>query len=141
MGSYAVSKQRLHRVNRWNDLLWLRVAIGNRDGSSIVKVRLLLDTGASFTTLPTGVLQLVGCELEQPLRTQIITAASGTISAPVVAVPWFNCLGQRIENFSVVAYTIPANTFVDGLLGIDFLRKYRAIINVAEAEIWIAGDD
>lgn len=135
-----MSKPRVYRVNRWGDLLWLRIAVGNQDGSSIVKVRLLIDTGASFTTLPTRVLQLVGCELEQPLRTQNITVASGIISAPVVAVPWFNCLGQRIENFPVVAYTIPTNAFVDGLLGIDFLRRYRAIINVAEVEIRLTND-
>jgi len=61
--------------------------------------------------------------------------ASGTINAPMVAVPWFNCLGQRIENFPIVAYTIPAAAFVDGLLGIDFLVSCKAIINVANAEI------
>lgn len=29
-----------------------------------------------------------------------------------------------MENFSAIAYTIPANAFVDGLLGMDFLRQY-----------------
>lgn len=136
-----MSQQSVYRVNRWGDLLWLRAAVRNRDSSSVIKVRLLIDTGASFTTLPVRVLQLVGCDLERPLRTQNITAAGGIVSAPLVAVPWFNCLGLAIENFPVVAYTIPANAFVDGLLGMDFLKQYRAILNIAEAEIRIAFDE
>jgi aspartyl protease family protein len=135
-----VSKQSVYRVNRWGDLLWVRAAVGGKD-NSVIKVRLLVDTGASFTPLPTKVVQLAGCDLERPIRTQNITAAGGTLVAPIVAVPWFNCLGQRMENFSVVAYTIPANAFVDGLLGMDFLRQYRAVIAVAQAEIQMSFDD
>jgi aspartyl protease family protein len=135
-----VSKQSVYRANRWGDLLWVRAAVGGKD-SSVIKVRLLVDTGASFTLLPTKVVQLVGCNLEQPIRTQNVTAAGGTLAAPIVIVPWFNCLGQRIENFSVFAYTIPASTFMDGLLGMDVLRQYQAVIAVAQAEIRLTFDD
>lgn len=135
-----MSRQSIYRANRWGDLLWVRAAVGGKD-SSVIKVRLLVDTGASFTLLPTKVVQLVGCSLERPVRTQNITAVGGTLAASIVAVPWFNCLGQHIENFSVVAYTIPASAFVDGLLGMDFLRQYRAVIAVAEAEIRMTSDD
>lgn len=78
--------------------------------------------------------------LRKPLRSIATVGASGTINAPIVAVPWFNCLGQRIENFPLVAYTIPAAAFVDGLLGMDFLSRYQAIIAVADAEIRLATD-
>lgn len=37
-------------------------------------------------------------------------------------------------------YTIPAASFVDGLLGMDFLSRYQAIIAVADAEIRLATD-
>jgi aspartyl protease family protein len=52
-----------------------------------------------------------------------------------VAVTWFSCLGQRVENFSIVAHTLPATTFVDGLLGMDFLTRFQAVISVREAQI------
>lgn len=135
-----MSNHSVYRANRWGDLLWVRAAVGGKD-SSVIKVRLLVDTGASFTLLPSKVVQLVGCNLERPIRTQNITAAGGMLAVPIVAVPWFNCLEQHIENFSVVAYTIPASAFVDGLLGMDFLRQYRALIAVAEAEIRMTFDD
>ncbi|MEG4116483.1 hypothetical protein QUA43_03185 [Microcoleus sp. N9_B4] len=59
------------------------------------------------------------------------------MEAPVVAVPWFNCLGERLENFPIVAYTLPATTFVDGLLGMDFLTPMQAVIYAKEGEIRI----
>lgn len=84
-------------------------------------MRLVVDTGASYTTLPVEVVEALGCDTHHPLRTVRIVAANGIIVAPVVALPWFHCLGQRLSNFSVAAHTLPTGTFVDGLLGMDFL--------------------
>jgi aspartyl protease family protein len=129
-----VTSKKFYPLQRQGNLLWVRAAVGSNDGSAIV-VRLLVDTGSSFTVLPTRVVEALGCNLLQPLRIIATVGASGTINAPMVAVPWLNCLGQRIESFSVVAYTIPAAAFVDGLLGMDFLSSCKAIITIANAEI------
>lgn len=134
-----MTEKKSYRVQRQGNLLRVRGAVGGNDGSVIV-VRLLVDTGSSFTVLPTRVVESLGCNLLQPLRRVATVGASGTINAPIVAVPWFNCLGQRIENFALLAYTIPAAAFVDGLLGMDFLSRYQAIIAVADAEIRLATD-
>jgi len=134
-----VTEKKSYRVQRQGNLLRVRGAVGGHDGSVIV-VRLLVDTGSSFTVLPTRVVESLGCNLQKPLRSIATVGASGMINAPLVAVPWFNCLGQRIENFPLLAYTIPAAAFVDGLLGMDFLSRYQAIIAVADAEIRLATD-
>lgn len=44
--------------------------------------------------------------------------------------PRFNCLGIKRENYPVVALSLPASSFTDGLLGMDFLREVGAIIDV-----------
>ncbi len=98
-------------------------------------VRLLVDTGASYTMLPVEVVEALGCDTHHPLRTIRMVAANGIIVAPMVAVAWFHCLGQRVENFPVVAHTLPTGTFVDGLLGMDFLSRCKAVVSVGEAEI------
>lgn len=85
--------------------------------------------------LPVEVVEAVGCDTHHPLRSIRIVAGNGIIVAPVVTVTWFHCLGQRIEGFPVVAHTLPAGTFVDGLLGMDFLTRCQAVISVSEAEI------
>lgn len=77
----------------------------------------------------------IGCNLKQPLDKKKIVTANGAIEVPIVAVPWFNCLGRVRENYPVVALSLPASSFTDGLLGMDFLREVGAVIDVARAEI------
>ena len=129
-----MSYKKIYRCYRQQNVLWLRVAVG-RSGDSPLLVRLLVDTGASYTVLPTRILQRIGCNLEQPLEKKKIVTANGAIEVPIVAVPWFNCLGIKRENYPVVALSLPASSFTDGLLGMDFLREVGAIIDVANAEI------
>jgi aspartyl protease family protein len=112
----------------------LKAAAGGTDGS-VRQFRLLVDTGSSYTVLRVNVVEALGCDLQNPLNRIRIPTGGGIIEAPVVAVTWFSCLGQRVENFSIVAHTLPATTFVDGLLGMDFLTRFQAVIYVGEAQI------
>jgi aspartyl protease family protein len=98
------------------------------------KLRLLVDTGASYTILPVEVIEKLGYDTHHPLRQVQMTSANGIVVAPLVKVSWFNCLGQLLKNFPIVAHTIPVASF-DGVLGMDFLIRRRAVIAVAEAEI------
>ena len=91
-----------YRLHRQGNLLILRVAVGGTN-DSVVILRLLLDTGASYTMLPVEAVEALGCDTHHPLRRVRIIAANGVIVAPVVAVPWFHCLGQRVEQWSGVA--------------------------------------
>ena len=129
-----MSDKKIYRCYRQQNVLWLRVAVG-KSGDTPLVVKLLIDTGASYTVLPTRILQRIGCNLEQPLEKKKIVTANGAIEVPIVAVPWFNCLGRARENYPVVALSLPASSFTDGLLGMDFLREVGAIIDVANAEI------
>jgi len=129
-----VKQDKLYKVHRQGNLLILRAAVGGTDGSVVV-LRLLLDTGASHTMLPVEAVEAIGCDTHHPLRRVHIMAANGVIIAPVVAAPWFHCLGQRLEEWPIVAHTLPPGTFVDGLLGMDFLTHFGAIINVGKAEV------
>lgn len=62
-----MTEKKSYRVQRQGNLLWVRGAVSGNDGSVIV-VRLLVDTGSSFTVLPTRVVESLGCNLRQPLR-------------------------------------------------------------------------
>ena len=129
-----MSQKKIYRCNRQQNILWLRAAVG-RDGNKPIVVRLLIDTGASYSVLPIPILQRIGCNLDQPLGKKKIVTANGAIAVPIVSVPWFNCMGVKRQNYPVVGLDLPASSFTDGLLGMDFLTEVKAVIDVAKAEI------
>ncbi len=129
-----MSQPRVYVANRWGELLWVRAAIGGRDGT-VIKVRLLIDTEATFTTLPKALLEVVNGNANHPIQQQKLVTGNGTIQVDLVKIAWLSCLGQRAEDFPVIAHSLPAGTFVDGVLGMDFLRRYRATITITSAKV------
>lgn len=77
------------------------------DGENPIILRLLVDTGSSYTVLPRRILERLGCNVKQPFQITTIVTASAIIEMPIVAVPCFNCLGVCKENFSVVVMDLP----------------------------------
>jgi predicted aspartyl protease len=128
--------RRFYPLEERLNFLLVKAAVGSLDNRSKV-VKLLLDTGANFTVLPPDLLTEVGCDLTRPLRVIKIGAAGGLIQVPIVEVPWFNCLGQRVERFPVVALKLPAAVALDGLLGMDFLKMQGAIVDIKRSRVEI----
>lgn len=129
-----MSPRRFYRLQRSGNLLFLKASVSRQEYEPIT-VRLLIDTGSSFTTLPMSVLDGLGVDVSQSNKRISIMTGAGMIQAPTIAVPRFNCLGLQVEDFTVLAVDLPFNPLVSGLLGIDFLERCGAIINVRKAEI------
>lgn len=129
--------QKAYRLLRYGqNLLAVQATIG-RNNSQVreYRVRLLVDTGASYTILPVKALEDLGYDIGNPIRRQRIFTGQGRLDVPIINLSWFNCAGQLIENFDVCAHNIPPNFGIDGLLGMDFLTGLRAMISVGNAEI------
>jgi predicted aspartyl protease len=124
---------RIYRAQPYRNL-WLVTAAAGSTTIEPSLFRLLIDTGSSYTVLPSRVLETMGCNLAQADRVPIV-AAGGLLQAPVVRIPWFSCLGQRIEDLPVVALDLPTNAFTSGLLGMDFLQRFGAVIDTAKGEL------
>jgi predicted aspartyl protease len=131
-----MTSRRSYRLQRSGNLLFLKATVGSHEaGVDPILVRLLVDTGSSFTVLPSRVLADVGSDLQQPRNQVAIVAAGGVMQVPVVAAPWLSCLGQRVENFPVVVLNLPLQTFTNGLLGMDFLSQFGAVIDTKRGVI------
>ena len=104
--------------------------------SEFSKVTLLVDTGASYTTLPVEVLNDLGYDTKNTSKWHpgIVTGQGQTSRIPIVQLSAFYCLKKQMINFPVLAYTLPtpktSNNFLgwDGVLGMDFLIHFRAVI-------------
>ena len=53
-----MSDKKIYRVQRQQNILWLRAAVGRNQDTPLL-VRLLIDTGSSYTVLPIAILQLL----------------------------------------------------------------------------------
>ena len=122
-----------YQLESYGNLLLTRAAVGGRDGVRVLK--LLIDTGSTYTILPFEILEAIGCNPGLARKRVRLTTASGDIIAPAVEVKWFHSLGRRIDNFRVVAHTLPFGTYIDGLLGMDFLTRIKAVIKIANKSI------
>ena len=58
-----------------------------------------------------------------------VTTASGVEFAPRIWVESVRALGKVRRDFPLVCHTLPASAAVDGLLGLDFMRGKRLIID------------
>ncbi|MGY6529585.1 MAG: aspartyl protease family protein [Cyanobacterium sp.] len=109
---------------------------GNRKGD-FQKVNLLIDTGASFTIISPMIIIDLDYNPTNYRQTQRITTGKGTTAPiPMIDLNWFNCGGKIVNNFPILAYDIPSTLKVDGVLGMDFLVKYGAIISLQEQKMY-----
>jgi predicted aspartyl protease len=125
-----------YRLNLHGSLLWTKAAFYSPDRDLVITARMLIDTGASYSALSDHFIRAI-LDNPVPLSHRSIATASQSIMAPVIEVARFNCLGKQIDNFAIVTLPIPRNAFIDGLIGIDFLRSCGALIDVERSEIVI----
>jgi predicted aspartyl protease len=124
-----------YRLTVRNELLFTRAALKHQ--SRIRVVNLLIDSGSTYTILSWAVLLSLGLNPAMSLIRRPIMAANGLLLLPEVEVGEFHSLGQSIGTFPVLAHTIPLVSQVDGLLGMNFLRRFETDLNFKQATIQI----
>ena len=92
--------------------------------------QLALDTAATETTLSKRLLRLIGCYsngISYP--TARVIMGNGVVAVPQVTVNMLETLGQQNSDFVVQAHTLPPGLPMDRLLGLDFIRQYRLVVD------------
>ena len=96
------------------------------------ELKMILDTGASNTTIDSNALYLLGYDLKDNIGTVEIETANGIIETEVFEVKIFSSLGLIKEKFQIQVYDFLAHgIFSDynGLLGLDFLEGTKFCID------------
>ncbi len=108
-------------------LILCKAKLTNRKQSAFVK--LVVDTGASITMVSVETALVIGIDPSKSRRHLEITTAGGIVFAPIIKIPSFKCFGFEIKNIEAVCHNLPPQSPVEGLLGINFLKKAKVIIN------------
>ncbi len=90
-----------------------------------------------YTLERVGDLLLTKAAISGPAGVKVVRliTGSGYLIVLQVQVSWLQCLGQKVDQMVVVAYTLPFGSLVDGLLGMDFLRPFSTRLLIAEGVI------
>jgi hypothetical protein len=84
---------------------------------------LVADPGAQQTLISPKVAQ--GLNLVHPIRMQPLVGVGRSAPVPVVRLDRLRVGASAVAGLAVCVYELPALLAADGLLGLDFLRRYR----------------
>jgi Aspartyl protease len=73
-----MTTKRVYTLQRYGNLFWLKAVVMGEAREPRV-VRLLVDTGSSYTVLPPSVLTEIGCDVSASNRQVAIMAAGGMV--------------------------------------------------------------
>ena len=92
-------------------------------------VILALDTGAEMTLVNRDVIEYLGYDLSTASENVQITTGSGVEFVPEISLTRIDALDHEYRAFPVLCHTLPPSATVDGVLGLDFLRGKRLVLD------------
>jgi clan AA aspartic protease (TIGR02281 family) len=107
---------------------------GSKNGRLI---KMVIDTGASITSIPSDIALAIGIDPSKPIKRIEIITASGTEYVPVVIVPRVQFLGFSLKNVEIACLNLPPQSTVSGLLGLNILKKFNLSFKFREGFIKI----
>jgi predicted aspartyl protease len=124
-----------YRLEKHWQLLFTRCAVKGNQG--IITLRVLVDTGSTYTIMPIEALEAIGYNPVGSKNKVRITTASGYVVAPKIKVDSLNIFGKEIKSRAIVCYTLPEGIYADGIVGMDLLTELRAVIDIKNSSIQI----
>jgi clan AA aspartic protease (TIGR02281 family) len=97
-----------------------------------VEYPFLIDTGATYTTIPAGVAQSLGYDTSRAPRINVSTAG-GILSVPLIQVASVSVGGYSVRNLEVSV--LPPGVGPEaGLLGLNFLKHFKYGVDARRGE-------
>jgi len=116
-------------------LLIVYVRIAGSKGTHLV--RMALDTGATTTMIPPKAALAVGVNPSRAAEFRETLTASGKELIPVVVLPRLRVFEKTLQRVAVACHELPSESPVDGLLGLDLLRRLKSVLDLAKLRIII----
>jgi clan AA aspartic protease (TIGR02281 family) len=104
------------------NIIVLEAEIKGKSGTDSIKMA--LDTGATYVMIPWEFAEILGYAPEVSRKRIPMITASGIEKAPVITLDSITVLGKKAEDVPAVVHDLPQRSYVDGLLGLSYLRNF-----------------
>ena len=91
--------------------------------------KFVVDTGASYTMISAATAKELAIDVSQSQRTMPFQTANGVIQAPLTSLESVTVGGMEIKNITAAVHDAIPDASVAGLLGLNFLSKFRMDID------------
>ena len=98
-------------------------------------VNLALDTGATWTLVSWEITVQLGYDPASVRERTRVTTGSGVEYCPRVKLKRLESMGKSASNLEALCHTLPPTSRVDGLLGLNFLKRFDVRINFKQGYI------
>ncbi len=88
-----------------------------------------LDTGARRTVVTPALADELGFDPDALEATTQIVSATGPASAGFITLDSVSVLGLRVTGLRVVCFPLARALGIEGVLGLDFLNRFRVVID------------
>ncbi len=119
-----------HGFNVHSPIILLESKIESIDGVRTLKTA--LDTGATYMMVPWEIAEVLGYEPELSKERINMITASGVEKVPLITLNSVSVLGKKAENVKAIVHDLPPRSYVDGLLGLSFLKNFKVCLDFRE---------
>lgn len=105
------------------------------------ELKMVLDIGATNTTIDSNALYLLGYSLKDSIGNVEIETANGLIETEIYEVERFSSLGIEKSKYQIQVYDFLAHGILsdyNGLLGLDFFEEIKFCIDMNQNQISIS---
>ncbi len=118
-----------------NGLIKIDITIYSFNDKDLRSVNLVLDTGASVTSINSKVLSHLGYDISNPKDKVEFLTAGGYVENGFIELSRLTVFGKEFENINVGVIDFPEDEYIDGLLGIDILSNFDISIKYSNRKI------
>lgn len=121
---------RIQGQSRFGGILVVRCRLnGNYHG------RFLVDTGAAITAITPVVAASLDLDLQETSHQQTVISVNQTVQVPSVMLETFQVGPHEITHLEVTVLPLATRLQIDGLLGVNVLRRFRATFEFDQATL------
>lgn len=107
------------------------------EGKIKVKLRMALDTGATYIMIPWDFAEVLGYMPELLKERVELVTASGVEKAPLITLSSISVLGKKARNIKAIVHDLPQKSYVDGLLGLSYLKNFEVRLDFRKSVLEI----